>query len=302
MSTKFSIVKFAADGCGRPSSIRPMGNSYSSNMERKESNMFSNRSSICRGCHVSSVTAKAAIVGTAFAMLGMTASAASAGIIYQDSFNRTGSLNGSTPSPNDTAGATWIAGSSITTSGGYASLTSTSSMAYLPFTPVSGNIYTLAASLNPTPGTTTNWLALGFFPSSASSVGSAPDAVASVMVLERDNRGSQVFNGDGGSANGPTSPNNPGYTTWSIVLNTTQADWTTSFSEIGVSGETNFQTFTYGGSTPNPTINLVGFGTNAISGTVQDFTLANSVPEPATLGLVAAGGLGLLLLKRRKTV
>ena len=120
------------------------------------------------------------------------------------------------------------------------------------------------------------------------------------MVIERDNRASQVFNGDGATPNGPTSPNS-GYTTWSIALNTTQSNWTTSFSEVGVSGETNFQTFTYGGSTPNPTINTVGFGTNALAGTVQDFTLV-AVPEPATLGLVAVGGLGLLLLKRRRAV
>ena len=232
-------------------------------------------------------------------------SMASANIIYQDSFNRTGQLNTSTP-PTDSGGATWTAGTSITTttaSGGYASLTSTTnSMAYLPFTPVSGNIYTLTASLNPTPGTTTNWLAIGFFPQDSSAVSSAPNAGASVMLLERDNRDSQVFNGDGTSVDGPTSPNNPGYTAWSIVLNTTQSNWTASFSEVGVSGGTNFQTFTYGGTNPNPTINTVGFGSDTMSGTVQDFTLANSVPEPATLGLMAASGLGLLLLKRRKAV
>ena len=122
------------------------------------------------------------------------------------------------------------------------------------------------------------------------------------MVIERDNRASQVFNGDGATPNGPTSPNS-GYTTWSITLNTTQSNWTTSFSEVGVSGETNFQTFTYGGSAPNPTINTVGVGTFDLPGTVRDFTLASTpVPEPATLGLVAVGGLGLLLLKRRKAI
>ena len=161
-------------------------------------------------------TLMALAVGATFGTFGagVGAAAAAAKVIYQDNFNRTGSLNALTPSPTDTAGATWTAGTSITTtaaSGGHASLTSTSSMAYLSFTPVSGNIYILTASLNPTPGTTTNWLALGFFPQSASSVGSAPDAAASAMVLERDNRGSQVFNGDGASANGPTSPNS-GYT------------------------------------------------------------------------------------------
>ena len=267
--------------------------------------MFFKCLSISLGSHSSSLAGNAAIAGAALAILGMSAGTASATVVYQDSFNRTGQLNTSTPSPTDTGSATWAAGTSITStaaSGGYASLTSTSSMAYLPFAPVSGNVYTLTASLNPTPGTTTNWLALGFFPTGGSNTGVAPNAGASVMVLERDNRGSQVFNGDGAAVTGPTSPNNPGYTTWSITLNTTQTDWTASFSEVGVSGETNFQTFTYGGSNPNPTINTVGFGTNALAGTVQDFTLTNSVPEPATLGLMAIGGLSLFLLKRRKAV
>ena len=218
--------------------------------------------------------------GTAALAFAGPAGAASAAVVYQDNFNRTGSLNASTPSPTDTGSATWAAGDSITTttaSGGYASLTSTSSMAYLPFTPVSGNIYTLTASLNPATGATTNWLAFGFFPQNVSSVGSAPDAAASVMVLERDNRGSQVFNGDGKSVDGPKSPNGTGYTKWTIVLNTTRPDWTVSISEVGVSGEANFKTFTYGGSTANPTINTVGFGTNALAGTVRQFKLTTSV-------------------------
>ena len=255
------------------------------------------RSSISRG--IVAGIAAAAIAG----VVGL-ADTASAGTIYEDSFSRTGPLNASTPSPTDTNSETWAAGTAIstaTTSGGYASITGTSnSMAYLPFSPVQGNIYTLTASLNPTPGTTTNWLAIGFFPQGSSTVSSAPNADASVMLLERDNRGSQVFNGDGTSVDGPTSPNNPGPTTWSITLNTTQPDWTVNFSEVGVPDETNFQTFIYGGSTPNPTINTVGFGAFGMSGTVQDFTLTSAVPEPTTLGLMGIGSIGLLLLKRRE--
>ena len=250
------------------------------------------------------LAALAAVAGSSLMSVGN----ASASVIYQDSFNRTGLLNAS---PTDTAGATWTAASSIsttTTSGGYASLTSTTSMAYLPFTPVGGNVYTLTASLNPTPGTTTNWLAFGFVTAGnattlAPNIGTSTGTV--VGLIERDTRQTQVFNGDGAYANGPTSPNGTGYTTWSITLNTTHPDWTTSFSEVGVSGEGNFQTFTYsgaGGTAPNPAITDIGFGNDQMSGTVQDFALANSVPEPATWGLVAAGGLGMLLLKRRRTV
>ncbi len=65
MNTKSNIVTSAADGCGKPSSIRPMGNSHSSNMEQKESFMLSNRSSVSRGCSL------AAVVMAATALVGM---------------------------------------------------------------------------------------------------------------------------------------------------------------------------------------------------------------------------------------
>ncbi len=305
MRNKTSIVTSAADCCGQPLSIRSMDNSPSRDhkeAEYKESFMLSSRLSVSRG----SILAITAFAAAALALAGL-ASTASASIIYQDSFDRTGALNASTSAPTDTNNATWTAASLIstsTTSGGYANLPSnTWGTAYLPFTPVNGNIYTLIASLNPITGTTTNWLAFGFL--TAGNVNtSTPNMGAWIGLLERDNRGSQVFNGDGGSANGPTSPNNPGYTTWSITLNTTQPDWTASFSEVGVSGESNFQTFTYTGATggaPNPAITAIGFGNDDLSGMVQNFMLS-SVPEPATLGLVAVGGLGLMLLKRRKAL
>ncbi len=58
MKSKSSIVTSAADGCGKPSSIRPMDNLPSRDhkgAEYKESFMFSNRSSVSRGCSLAAV-------------------------------------------------------------------------------------------------------------------------------------------------------------------------------------------------------------------------------------------------------
>ncbi len=67
MRNKTSIVTSAADGCGQPSSIRTMDHlpSHDHNgAEYKESFMFSNRSSVSRGC---SLAVKAAIAGAVLA-------------------------------------------------------------------------------------------------------------------------------------------------------------------------------------------------------------------------------------------
>jgi hypothetical protein len=68
-------------------------------------------------------------------------------IIYQDTFTRTGALNGSSPDiasglDGGTNGATWTAAADWTTNGSVASTTTLSSSlgstTYLPFTPVVG--------------------------------------------------------------------------------------------------------------------------------------------------------------------
>ncbi len=77
MNSKSNIVTSATDGCGKPSSIRPMDNLPSrvhKGAEYKESFMLSNRSSVSRGY---SLAAKVAIAGAVVAaMLGMVAFAA----------------------------------------------------------------------------------------------------------------------------------------------------------------------------------------------------------------------------------
>ena len=107
-----------------------------------------------------------------------------------------------------------------------------------------------------------------------------------------------------GTNNGTTVTPNPAALgdTSMVVLNTTQSQW------VGTEyyNNTLVESFTYGSGTnpANPTgITQVAIGVNGMSASVTNFSLTDqAVPEPATLGLVALGGLGLLLLKRRNAV
>ena len=95
MRNKSSIVTSAADGCGKPSSIRSMDNLPSRDhkgAEYKESFMFSNRLSVSHGCSL----AVAALAAVAFAGLAGTASAST---VYSESFggSATGPLVGTAP-------------------------------------------------------------------------------------------------------------------------------------------------------------------------------------------------------------
>ena len=299
--------------------------------------MLSNRSSMYRGCHSSSLLAKATIAGTTLAMLGMTAGAASAGIIYSDTFtgsSTVGSLNGATPTTDNGPSATWSATSSSKSGpalgwadSGYGVNTPYNGTgvanAYLSFTPVTGHIYTLSAGLdltNPVGGLayTNYWVALGFIvtpvltgPSVSGNPGwggtspTEPGGTASPWVLNGYQTGYQdgVFQGPNGTVTPQTFI--PGTTSgandYSIVLNTGSAAWTyqayltNSLHTNELVGSGTFST--------NPVITAVGMEVGLGGAQASNFQLTDvAVPEPATLGLVAAGGLGLLLLKRRKTV
>ena len=278
------------------------------------------------------LAARAAIVGTALAAFSALPCAVSASIIYQDSFSGSstlGSLNGAAPTTGP-SGSTWTASTSSSygwSDSGYTSDQSASArqVAYLAFTPAPGHVYTLTAGLDVT-GTGSSstpassdgnyWAALGYvttlstqnFWDGATNFGPPGGGGASPWVLSGYKAANDaVFQGPGtaggqGFAPGITS----GVNTYSIVLNTGSAAYSYQVF-LTNSANTNLKvgwgTFGTNTNPNNPVIKAVGLENGLGIAQVTDFSLTEqAVPEPATLGLVALGGLGLLFLKRRKAV
>jgi hypothetical protein len=332
MNSKSNIVTSAADGCGKPSSIRSMDNSHRFNTKQKEAFMFSNRTSITRGCSLAAGV-------LAMAGMALASSTASAAVIYQDSFTGTGgmgTLNGTsvTVGPNASnyvsgpPSSTWLATSSSSygwADSGYFNGNATDYpgrvTAQLNFTPLSGYIYTLSATVSLTSGANPYaYLALGFLSNATSSnltygwdvnspSGSDPSASPWALVrigavatstTSAISPALTYFTGPGlaGSAGSNLSYSAPlTDNTLELVLNTTSTTWTYQVYDNG-----NLESGSNPISLPSgTTITAVGMQGASAIGNVSNFELA-TVPEPATLGLVAVGGLGLLLLKRRKTV
>lgn len=280
-------------------------------------------------------------------LLAFACNASAQVTIYKDNFDRgtgtypTDELNGTKPSPTDTGGyggtfgATWIAASQWVTdangaatdplhpfvppvTGPVAVATSLGANAFLPFSPISGQIYTLSASLQ---GTSDQFVALGFsqedpvspqFSNPPQAFTGPPEVNAGPFVLLQ---GSDPQDTSGGSPpspgdtltvfGGPAEQNEAGSTigvqggTYVITLNTKSTVWTYSVTGPGIMGsiDGNYA------STGNPTINFVGFGTYTIdsfeSGAIDDFELT-AIPEPSTYMLFGLGGLVLLIASRRK--
>ncbi len=302
MNTKSKIVTSAADGCGKPSSIRPMDNLPSRDhkgAEYKESFMFSNRSTISRGCSLAAATL------AAVACIGL-ASTASASTIYSDSFpgSSSATLNGTTPA-TDTTGATWTADTAWNADGSLNASIVNNYKAYLPFAPANGQIYTLSEGINATSnisGFTGGWIGLFFEPSGTfiSPTTGAPNGGPAILD-DVPNSMSEIVTLTGPGTSGSPNFNLPysgsGIQNLQMVLNTGGAYWSVQFSDNG----TVLGYYSYSSTNPNPSIADVGFNSQGANGQVSNFSLTSSaVPEPATLGLFAIGGIGLLLAARRR--
>ena len=195
---------------------------------------------------------------------------ASAEVIYQDNFNRTGNLNGSTP----TVGGNAWSSANWSTDGSAAKPDANGYMAILPFTPVQGNIYTLSASMNPTsPADSSSWFVLGFTNRNATDNWfTATQSSASIAARVSNNEYPDFyFNGPGSAGFGTVGSYAAGAHLYSITLDTTagnSANWTVSYSVDGT------QVIAPTALGYNPTINYVGFGSNdATGGTIDNFSL-----------------------------
>jgi hypothetical protein len=233
--------------------------------------------------------------------LGVTlayTSVASAAVIYQDDFNRTGVLNGSASPTIAEQGVTWFS-ANWETDGSAAKPTAAGWMAILPFTPATGNVYTLSASMNPTsPAGSPNWFALGFTGRGATDnwFGGAQNS-ASIFARVSNNAYPDFYAqgpGTGGIGNLGNYADGVAHL-YSITLDTTDLDpanWTASYSVDGT------QVIAPTALGYNPVIEYVGFGADATGGTISNFSLT-AVPEPSTYALVLGSIATLLLIRRR---
>jgi hypothetical protein len=239
-----------------------------------------------------------------FAALTLLASSANAQIIYQDDFSASGNLNTTAPDirpSTETWDATeWQADGTIT-----APTVGNGSNAFLPFTPSAGQVYTLSFDVNPTAATDpTNWFALGFAPTSSPAnqfFGQYNAGPWMLLRVQRDGNNNTPNDtddtGDIETFGGPgvtlfqdhDAPH--GVVNFKIILDTTgaqwQADWLVNNSLI--------RSDVYA---TNPSISYVGFGRLFdATGSVDNFALT-SVPEPASLGLLAIAAIPLVRRRR----
>jgi len=243
------------------------------------------------------------------ALLSICATTVQAATVFQDNFNRVGTLNGSTPS--FTAGSNWTAHPGFSTDGTKVSaafgLFDFKGAAYVPL-PVaitSGNIYTLSATM--LRGLSTDDTAImifGFFDTTPSWDGNVPvDEGHAIAIAPRNNRPSvnTMLNGSVNAADIGVADGTNGTTFGVRLYETAPNTWSAVAVELSPTNQV-----ILGQNSPSPIspVNIQTIG--LISGSllppyIDNFTLdVTPVPEPSTFVLGIAGLAGLRLVTLRK--
>lgn len=210
--------------------------------------------------------------------------------ILSDPLNGTGSLNGTIPSSRGGIGnQPWAAGTNMVMDGTTLTLANAIDAAFLPFTPDSGNIYTLSCEMNITASTSDfSWVGMGF--SESAEVADAPyyglDAGTPYAWMAQVGNGNfYLFRGPGaGNSAGAALPIGPGYNyvhTNTVVLNTAAAQWTVEWLVDGVSKAGPLPI-----TTGNPVLGYIDLGTcgtnstsDVLSGTYANLKVTAVLPR-----------------------
>jgi len=200
--------------------------------------------------------------------------------IYLEMFSGSGDLNGADPDIRP-GSETWTA-SLWQQDGTIADLNERADSAWLPFTPQSGRVYSLAATVDAVASGGTrdaSWTALGFGNASDTTTFFEPPNNTAPWVLYRaTGTPDQIVTWTGPGVTGTESEGTvAGPVTLSIVLDTTSANWTAEWFE----GSNSLRTHTY---SSNPTITTVGFGRSIYSnGPITTFSLVDSSTPAGTM-------------------
>jgi hypothetical protein len=192
---------------------------------------------------------KSPLIAMCSILFGFAAPVTQGAVIYQDNFTGSGSntLIGTTPTVT-TGGKFWVRNDPSFAANGQAVA---NAGAYLPFTPVAGNVYTLQGTLNPVSSGGDGWFAFGF-----TTVGLPFNGSPSWFLVKPSNIGGDVYSVKNGSLTALGNVTNSS-NVFTIALNTTGINWVSTFSVNGTVLDT--QTFTGGA----PAISYIGIYANA---------------------------------------
>jgi len=186
-------------------------------------------------------------------------------IVFADSFSGTGDLDGAAPDIRP-GSETWQSTPGTWSADG--TVASGSVHAWLPFSPASGEVCRLSLDVDPDTGSGSNWFALGF--SSTNGIGVGFDGP---FILNRsDDSRIDVIQTHPGPANHDLNPDQPGFVSLTIELDTRTSPWTVEYSVAGQS---------IGTSTAIENTQYVGFQNLAVLGEVDNFSLECHIPQPA---------------------